>query len=285
MPTSFIELLYPIDISKTVTSHGWRILAPFGWDDALKVLSHKELINRQVVEWKVASVSNDLLSVDVSQGIESTIMDAVIKRVRRSLMVEWDPKDAVRVASHFNPGVSSYIAAGGGRFLRGSTFYEDFLKTICTINTTWANTKMMTERLVANIGMGASPSPTQVLDAAEQLKPLVRLGYRSELLVDATNQLLSQGLLSEDGSAQQEVIGYEDLIALRGIGPYAANHMAVLQSDYSTIPVDSEVRSFFQTKKGESEVPIEETFANWGIYKFLGYKLGRIVSQTNWAGD
>ena len=52
--------------------------------------------------------------------------------------------------------------------LRGSSFYEDFVKTVLTINTSWSSTCRMVSALVAEPGDGAFPDPASVLDYGEE---------------------------------------------------------------------------------------------------------------------
>ena len=68
-------------------------------------------------------------------------------------------------------------------------------------------------------------------------------------------------------------VGYDDLIDLWGIGPYAASHVAVLQHDFSRIPVDSEVTSYCRERYGIGPKEIDAHFEPWGDFRFLGYRL------------
>ena len=52
--------------------------------------------------------------------------------------------------------------------LRGSTFYEDFIKTVLTINTSWSATCRMVAALVAEPGGGSFPGPAALLDYGEE---------------------------------------------------------------------------------------------------------------------
>jgi len=56
--------------------------------------------------------------------------------VRRWLSADWEPAAAIAAL----PDVAQLIELGGGRMLRGSFFYEDFAKTVLTINTSWSAT-------------------------------------------------------------------------------------------------------------------------------------------------
>ena len=67
--------------------------------------------------------------------------------------------------------------------------------------------------------------------------------------------------------------------SLRGIGPYAASHLAMLLHDYSRIPVDSEVRRFCRERYDIGADQIAAFFDSWGAYRFLGYKVGRILTR------
>ncbi len=62
---------------------------------------------------------------------------------------------------------------------------------------------------------------------------------------------------------------------LRGIGPYVASHLVMLLHDFSRIPVDWAVSRYCKERFGIEPPEIESYFADWGEYRFLGYRLGR----------
>ena len=263
-------------------SHGWYLLAPFSRDSHDQTLSHRECYGAQVLTWQVAPGSKGL-SVEIagSPGTDAALF--VEQRVKRALVLEWDPSDAIAAAQQCGPAVADFIRAGGGRFLRGSTFYEDFVKTLCTINTTWRQTVAVVERLVRQLGDGAMPTPIHILEAGSQLQHL-GLGYRALVLQQATERLLESGLLEESGNSVASTILPTDLLKLKGIGPYAANHLAVLQGDFREIPHDSGVREYLLERFGVSGAQADQLFACWGDYRFLGYKLSRILSKDSRTG-
>ena len=79
---------------------------------------------------------------------------------------------------------AALVARGGGRLLRGSTFYEDFVKTILTVNTSWSGTCRMTAALVAEPGGGAFPLPEALIDYGEErLRGIAKLGFRAPVVV------------------------------------------------------------------------------------------------------
>ena len=73
--------------------------------------------------------------------------------MQRWLSADWEPALAIAAL----PDVAQLIERGGGRMLRGSSFYEDFVKTVLTINTSWSATCRMVAALVAEPGGGSFP--------------------------------------------------------------------------------------------------------------------------------
>ncbi len=201
---------------------------------------------------------------------------AVEETVRRWLSLDWDPTEAIEVASGVDGDVADVIRGGGGRFLRGTTFYEDYLKTVCTVQINWAGTKRMAGRLVEEIGSGLVPTPVQILDAGEAaLRERASMGFRAKGIMMSTEKLLHEELVDESGVAVESQLTYDALIRLHGIGPYAASHLRVLLHDFRRVPVDSEVTKFFRERHGIGPKEVEPFLERWGNYKFLGYRLSR----------
>ena len=89
---------------------------------------------------------------------------------------------------------AALIVRGGGRMLRCSFFYEDFVKTVLTINTSWSSTCRMAAALVAEPGEGAFPGPDALLDYGEErLRERAKLGFRAATVVSATRRLQEIG--------------------------------------------------------------------------------------------
>ncbi len=184
------------------------------------------------------------------------------------------------LARGLDPAAADLVARGAGRLLRGTTFYEDFAKTVCTINTTWAGTVVMSEQLVERVGKGLFPTPVQVLRFGEaRLKRECRLGFRAATLWRATRRLLEDGAIDRAGHGVAGALGFEYLRSLHGIGPYAAAHCRVLLHDFSQLPVDSSVRAHAREALGLADDGIDAHYARWGDYRFLGYRLGKIAAR------
>jgi 3-methyladenine DNA glycosylase/8-oxoguanine DNA glycosylase len=287
MPQHRFQIQAPFDISLklTVESHGWVGLAPWHWDAEAEVLSRPDrLPTGHVVRLSVAQDSSSSISVTAESDVEVEDLSDARLSVKRWLSLDWYPDEAIEAAVKVDTSIADVLRTGGGRMLRCSTFYEDFVKTVCTIQISWAGTRRMVDGLVALSGQGLFPTPVELQEMGEtRLRNEVKLGFRARTVADSTRALLELGLIDEEGRADEDRISREVLIGLRGIGPYAANHMAVLLHDFSGIPVDSAVTSYCRESLGVEPGDIEDHFAAWGNYRFLGYRMDRIARRTQAA--
>ena len=269
-----IKSAHDVSLRMTVRSHGWVALEPWKWDEEAGELSRTDLLGGPTT---ITVTQDGPRAIDVHvEGDGSNSMPGVEATVRRWLSLDWDPTDAIDVADGVDSDVADVIRRGGGRFLRGSNFYEDYLKTVCTVQINWAGTKRMAGRLVQEIGDGFVPTPVQVLDAGEAaLRERASMGFRAKGIMVSTERLLKDGLVDESGVGEEGLLTYETLIGLHGVGPYAASHLRVLLHDFSRVPVDSEVTAFFRERHGIGPKEVEAFLGRWGEYKFLGYRLSR----------
>ena len=270
----------------TVRSHGWVGLKPWVWDESRGILSRPERIpSGQPATVSVSQSGPRSLVVEVESG-DPEDLEFARRAAERWLSTRWDPTPAISAALRYDRAIADFIGSGGGRMLRCTTFYEDFAKTVCTIQIAWSGTVRMVTGLIDEVGEGMFPTPAQVLDFGEQrLREKAKVGFRARTLYEATEQMLESGLLNEQGKGREERISYDDLIGLRGIGPYAASHVMALLHDFARIPVDSEVQSYCRDRFGIEPKEIEAFFDRWCDYRFLGYKLDRAVNRLNRIGD
>jgi 3-methyladenine DNA glycosylase/8-oxoguanine DNA glycosylase len=261
-------------------------LAPFCFDERRNCLRRKERIGQSIVTVEVRERKQGGFVMTVPNAEFSRAeVERLSQSVIRWLGLDWDPTFALEVAGRLSGPVRDLILEGGGRFLRGSTFYEDFVKTLATVNASWSFTEKMVAALVNGLGKGAFPLPGQIIKAkVSYLEKKVKMGYRAEVLFDATKLLLKNHIIDEEGRADDASVTFEDLIAIKGIGNYAATHLRVLLHDFSRIPIDSEVRPYCESRWGLNEKEIPAFFSPWGDFAFLGYKLTRIVDEENWIG-
>lgn len=273
-----LDLQHPFNLRMTVESHGWCQLAPWYWDG--KVLERKVRVGSSAERVRVQQPTQDQLFIETSSSNTTTVAE----RVSRWLQLDWDYSEFLALCDRNDPEIARFIRAGGGRFLRGDTFFEDLIKTVCTINTTWKQTKTMVSSLVG-LGDGLFPEPREVLAIGpERLAAECKLGFRARTVDTVTAQLLDDKAINLDGTAREGIVDYQYLTSLKGIGPYAAAHTMMLLRDFQTLPVDSEVSAYLRDRNLDPK-HAQNAFQHWGQYRFLGYKLKRIVDQENWIGD
>lgn len=271
-----LPLAFRIDLGLTVVSHGWAHLAPWHWDRAAGVLARRERINDRLATIAIAQHDADTLVLN-SDGFDTDAAPEIARRVRRWLSAEWDPAGAIAALGEDG----ALIQRGGGRILRCSSFYEDFVKTVLTINTAWSSTCRMAAALVAEPGGGAFPDPRAVLDYGDtRLRESAKLGFRAATVISATRRMLEDGAIDEAGEGQPD---YDYLLALNGIGPYAAAHCRLLLHDFSRIPVDLSVAAYARERHTMDAATYVASRTSWGDYIALGYRLARLSEKLDIA--
>ena len=274
-----LKLKHAFDLRLTCLAHGWINLSPFQWNDGRSTLNYTIRDGCATVTVTVNQPSSDMLFVKLPQDVSVNTSRALACAVRRILMLDWDPVPAFTVARRRDKSVAHILEEGGGRLLRGSTSFEDVVKTICTINTSWNNTTTIVRSLVCRFGKGAFPQPVELLEVGEdQLRAKTGVGYRARTILEVSR--LAQG-------RDLDSVPLARLGAIKGLGTYAIDHLRVLRGDYSRIPVDAEVRAYCSRHLRMAAVDdeaIQRRFEDWGNYRFLGYKFGRVAAFTNWLG-
>ena len=269
---------FPVDLALTVASHGWAHLAPWHWDPETGILARVEQVGGRLGTVAVAQRGLGPFIVR-HDGFEAADETEIGRRVGRWLSIDWNPAEAIAALGEDG----ALLAQGGGRLLRCSSFYEDFVKTVVTINTAWSSTCRMAAALVADPGSGAFPSPQAVLDYGEtRLRERAKLGFRAPTVIAATRRMLEDGMLDAAGEGCPD---YEYLIGLKGIGPYAAAHCRVLLHDFSRIPVDSVVTAYLRERHDSEPAAFATSRSAWGAYLALGYRLARIRERLAAAID
>jgi 3-methyladenine DNA glycosylase/8-oxoguanine DNA glycosylase len=278
---TILPLGWPIDLALTVASHGWAYLAPWRWDAAAGRLGRHERIGDRLGTIEVAQHGPDAMLLRWD-GFTAAALPEVLERARRWLSDDWQPSSAMAAL----PEDAALIGRGGGRMLRCSSFYEDFVKTVLTINTSWSSTCRMTAALVAEPGGGAFPGPDALLDYGEErLRERAKLGFRAATVVSATRRMLADGAIDPSGVGRPERLDHDYLVSLKGIGPYAAAHCRLLLHDFTRIPVDSGVIAYLRKRHGCGPAEFAASRSSWGPYLALGYKLTRLREKLERAAE
>jgi N-glycosylase/DNA lyase len=269
----------PFRLEAVVRTHGWVELAPWEWDG--ETLARRERIGRAAGDLAIRQPAPERLDVtwQARGSADAPSRAAIGAAVARALSWDWDHAPFLAAAATLDPTLHALVAGGAGRFLRGTSFYEDFLKTVCTINTTWTSTEHMSEKLVREVGRGAFPTPRQVLRFGEaELRARCRLGFRAPTVIRCTQRLLDDGALDMLGHGDPARLTYDYLLSLPGIGPYAAAHCRVLLHDFAQLPVDSIMTAHLRDTAGLAD-GFADHFGPWGEHAFLGYQLKRVAAR------
>jgi N-glycosylase/DNA lyase len=272
-----LSLRWPVDLRLTVASHGWAHLAPWRWDPESGRLGRQERIGDRLGRIEVAQ-RDPTSFVALWEGFDAAALPEIQNRVRRWLSADWEPASAMATLAEDG----ALIALGGGRLLRCSSFYEDLVKTVLTINTSWSSTRRMAAGLVAEPGEGAFPGPEALLDYGEQrLRERAKLGFRAATVISATRRLRDDGAIDTAGDGQPDRLDHNYLVSLKGIGPYAAAHCRLLLHDFSRIPVDSGVVAYLRERHGCDPAEFAASRSSWGDYLALGYRLIRLREKLD----
>ncbi|MGH7759764.1 MAG: DNA-3-methyladenine glycosylase family protein, partial [Candidatus Dormibacteria bacterium] len=182
-------------------------------------------------------------------------------------------------------GELDWVTRGAGRMLRGQSVFEDVVKTICTTNCSWSATVRMVGALVSELGQSdgqgscAFPTPQALAQAGEDwYRERARTGYRGTYLRQLA-VAVADGRLDLEGLRDPELPDPEverRLLALPGVGPYAAAHIMLTSlGRYHMLVLDSWTRPTYQRLIGRaaSDTAIRRRFARFGDFRGLAFWL------------
>lgn len=269
------------------------MLAPNSWDAERRVVGRVErLSSGTVVILEIAGAGEEaapVIHIDVEHAGSLSVAESAEIRRRVGHMFRLDENLSGfydRCAVRGEPWAAA--GAGLGRLLRSPTFFEDVVKTIATTNTQWGGTKRMIAALVnalgepspANPARRAFPTPEAVAAAPpETFTEVARFGYRGPYLTELARRIVSgeldlEGLLQSDKPTPELK---KDLLAIKGVGPYAAATLLMLIGRYDEIGYDTVFRDFVSRRyfNGERPPPREmmAVYDDWGEWRYLAYWL------------
>jgi len=237
-----------------------------------------------VLEIRVQEAAGGV-SVEADDDLSQIEQDEVAGKVTWMLGLDQDFSAFYGLARD-EPKLAHVEERAQGRLLRSPTFFEDTVKTILTTNTTWAGTIRMVERLVDGFGdplpadpaRHTFPTPAQLAATdAETLRSEAGLGYRASYVVELAQAVTSGDLDLE--SLKADDIPTADvrkrLLAIKGVGAYAAANLLMILGHYDFLPVDSWALKLVSHEwyGGDPVGPAEAqaAFEGWGEWKGLAY--------------
>jgi N-glycosylase/DNA lyase len=176
----------------------------------------------------------------------------------------------------------AWVTRGAGRMLRSPTVFEDVVKTVCTTNCAWSGTVRMVTALVEHLGVDGRtfPDPAAMAEAGDDFyRDVARAGYRGPYLRAIASAVADGTLDLEELDGRSDLPDTEvaeRLLALPGVGPYAAAHIMMLLGRYSRLVLDSWTRPKYASLNGgrrSKDSTIERRFRRYGPYAGLAFWL------------
>jgi 3-methyladenine DNA glycosylase/8-oxoguanine DNA glycosylase len=275
----------PFSLSAVVRSHGWIQLVPFARNEDSTILTYiTQLGSGRPVELCIRAAPEGAC-VNVEGALSPAEQQEITSQVTWMLALDHDLADFYALARQ-EPKLALVEVQAQGRLLRSPTLFEDTVKTILTTNTTWSGTIRMVEALVSHYGAAlpsdparhAFPTPERLAAADEAaLRTSAKLGYRAPYVLELA-QGVAAGAIDLEGYKTSDLPTPQlrkQLLALKGVGTYAAAHLLMILGRYDAIPVDSWALTLVSHEwhSGEPVGPaqVEAAFERWGEWKGLAF--------------
>jgi N-glycosylase/DNA lyase len=282
----------PVDLRRTVVSHGLTELPPMtvhqdesGFDVVLTMPRGRPLRVR------VRPAGRARARVSALPRPSTPAQErAVLEGVRHLLRLDQDLSVLYELLA--TDEKLSWATVGAGRMMRGQTVFEDVVKTICTTNCTWSATVRMVSALVRELGdpvrggpadttYRSFPTPAAMAAADDAFyTEVVKAGYRGPYLRTLA-AAVDEGALDLEALATATEADLPDdelekqLLALAGIGPYAAAHIMMLLGRHSRLILDSWTRPKYAKVTGRKakDAVITRRFRRYGPWAGLAFWL------------
>ena len=283
----------PVDLWRTIVSHGLADLPPMRVDDERRTLELTvPLSGRQPRIVVVGSGTAGHAAVSVA-GRKPGAREAadLVERLRWILRLDADLSAFYALAA--TDADLAWAVNGSGRMIRSPSVFEEVVKTICTTNCAWSATERMVSALIEHLGepaAGAAPAgpygrafPSASAMAASDeafYRDVVRAGYRGRYLRELADEVAGGSLdLEALGHAAPAELPDDELerrlLLLPGVGPYAAAHVMLMLGRYSRLVLDSWTRPKYARIVGRSatDATIVRRFRRYGGFAGLAFWL------------
>jgi 3-methyladenine DNA glycosylase/8-oxoguanine DNA glycosylase len=294
----------PVDLLRTITSHGLASLPPIELDeDAATLTTTLPVPTGRPRTVRVSPGSKGHARIEVvGRPPGRKAAEALVASVRHVLHMDEDLSEFYALALA-DPNLA-WVAGGAGRMIRSPTVFEEVVRIVCTTNCSWALTTRMITALVERLGEPAPGAPAdgwpgRTFPTAEAMalatpsfyRDVVRAGYRGPYLRALARSVASGALdLEVLAAASPEELSDDEmeirLLALPGVGPYAAAHVMLLLGRYSRLILDSWTRPKYARligrKKPVSDATILRRFRRYGRYAGLAFWC---FVTSDWVAD
>ncbi|HET6770283.1 MAG TPA: Fe-S cluster assembly protein HesB [Actinomycetota bacterium] len=283
----------PVDLLRTLTSHGLASLPPLEIDEERVTLTHTLAVPRgRPRTIRVSPGARGRARVDVlGRSPGRGTLEALLAGVHHVLHMDEDLSVFYELTAA-DPDLS-WVARGAGRMIRSPSVFEEVVRIVCTTNCSWAATTRMLTTLVQGLGERTSeapsdswrgrafPNPEAMAAVGERFyREEMRAGYRGPYLLSLARSV-AEGTLDLEalGHAGREELSDDEmearLLALPGVGPYAAAHIMLLLGRYSRLILDSWTRPKYArlraSRRQVSDASIVRRFRRYGEYSGLAF--------------
>ena len=274
----------PFCLASVALSHGWIQLPPCGYEEKTGTLTYVTRLGHDVITELHITEAGDGVDIVADASLTTEEQAELAAQVTWILGLDQDLAPFYALARG-EPKLAHVIDNARGRILRSAGLFEDTVKTILTTNTSWAGTKRMVAALVSRYGTPHSgdparrafPAPSQLAAVTAEELRAAGLGYRApyvaELARGATNGEIDLEALRHGDTSTEEI--RTQLLAIKGVGAYAAASLLMLLGRYDFVPVDSWAKTMVSIEwhsgapVGKAEV--EAAFEAWGKWQGLAY--------------
>ncbi|MBW3594480.1 MAG: Fe-S cluster assembly protein HesB [Actinobacteria bacterium] len=290
----------PVDLWRTFISHGVASLPPMRVSEDDRTFEVTVALRRAKPRTVLVSESRGMARLEVRGRAPGPDAAQEIKdSVAHILRLHEDLSGFYELAR--GDDALSWVTSGAGRMIRSATVFEEIIKTICTTNCAWSATKRMVHAIVEHLGEPAPgappdgawgrafPTPEAIATAGDGFfKQVARAGYRGPYFMAIARDVA-------DGSVDLERLATDDelsddeiekrLLALPGVGPYAAAHIMMMLGRYSRLILDSWTRPTYLRvagKRSATDATIVRRFKRYGRYAGLAFWL---FVTSDWADE
>jgi N-glycosylase/DNA lyase len=280
----------PIDLARVLASHGFVELPPMSLDQPSTTLTVTLAVPGGARTVRVGPGRKGLGRAEVvGRPASDRQWAALTPALRRILRLDEDLAPFYAMATG-DPDLG-WVTSGAGRMVQSPTVFEDVVKTVCTTNCAWSATERMVGAIVEHLGARAPgapangsggrafPPPAAMAGAGERFyRDVARAGYRGGYLIalarDVADGTLDLEALTDPALSDEEVEAR--LLALPGVGPYAAAHVMMTIGRYHRLILDSWTRPTYAKLAGRKRVAdgaIQRRFRTFGPYAGLAFWL------------
>ena len=283
----------PVDLKRTLGSHGVADLLPNRLDEEEWTLETTLAVRERARTLKVMQGREGYARIELlDPRTPARERPVLLATVRHMLRLDEDLSRFYALVER--DGDLAWVTSGAGRMLRSPTVFEDVVKTVCTTNCTWAATVRMVTALVEHLGVKgrhgrAFPQASAMAEAGGDFyTDVARAGYRGPYLRAIAAAVADGSLDLEELDGRSDLSDEQvadRLLALPGVGPYAAAHVMMLLGRYRSLILDSWTRPTYARlarRKTVKDTTIERRFRRYRDFAGLAFWL---YLTRDWVPD